>query len=68
MIRFQVPFHLGLISAFQSQYSQCYLADNGVLTFSPLYNLSACNNNTQQTLPYYNSTFPDNAIFFCLWM
>lgn len=49
---------------FQSQYSQCYLADNGVLTFSPLYNLSACNNNTQQTLPYYNSTFPDNAIFF----
>lgn len=49
---------------FNAVYSQCYLADNGVLSFSGLYNNAACNSNTQQTLPYFNSTFPDNAIFF----
>lgn len=49
---------------FQNTYSQCYIADNGVLTFNPAYANANCNNNTQQTLPYFNSTFPDNAVFF----
>lgn len=49
---------------FDNVYSQCYIADNGVLTFNPTYNGGNCNNNIQQTLPYFNSTFPDNAIFF----
>lgn len=49
---------------FENTYSQCYIADNGVLTFKAAYANASCNNNTQQTLPYFNSTFPDNAIFF----
>lgn len=48
---------------FDNVYSQCYIADNGVLTFNPAYNAGNCNNNIQQTLPYFNSSFPDNAIF-----
>lgn len=48
---------------FNNVYSQCYIADNGVLTFNPIYNGVSCNNNIQQTLPYFNSSFPDNAIF-----
>lgn len=49
---------------FENTYSQCYIADNGVLTFNAAYANANCNNNTQQVLPYFNSTFPDNAIFF----
>ncbi len=49
---------------FENVYTECYIADNGVLTFNPAYNGVSCNNNTQQLLPYFNSTFPDNAIFF----
>lgn len=49
---------------FENVYTQCYISDNGVLTFNPAYANGNCNNNTQQTLPYFNSTFPDNAIFF----
>ncbi len=49
---------------FENVYTQLYLSDNGVLTFNPSYNGGSCNNNTQQSLPYFNSTFPDNAIFF----
>ena len=49
---------------FENVYTECYIADNGVLTFNPAYSGVSCNNNTQQLLPYFNSTFPDNAIFF----
>ena len=49
---------------FNQVYTQCYLSDNGVLTFNNMYSGGNCNNNIQQTLPYFNSTFPDNAIFF----
>ncbi|MBP8250402.1 MAG: SprB repeat-containing protein, partial [Chitinophagales bacterium] len=49
---------------FENVFTQCYIADNGVLTFNPAYSGGSCNNNTQQVLPYFNSTFPDNAIFF----
>lgn len=49
---------------FNNVYNQCYISDNGMLTFNPAYANGNCNNNTQQTLPYFNSTFPDNAIFF----
>lgn len=49
---------------FGNVYTQCYVSDNGVLSFNPAYSGGACNTNTQQLLPYFNSTFPDNAIFF----
>lgn len=49
---------------FENVYTQCYISDNGVLTFNASYNGGNCNNNTQQLLPYFNSTFPDNGIFF----
>jgi gliding motility-associated-like protein len=48
---------------FENMYSTCYVSDNGILTFNALYANSSCFNNTQQLLPYYNSTCPDNAIF-----
>lgn len=49
---------------FENTYSTCYISDNGVLTFNAAYNNSACNTNTQQLLPYFNSTFADNAVLF----
>jgi gliding motility-associated-like protein len=48
---------------FEQVYSTCYVSDNGVITFNPLYANDDCYNNTQQLLPYFNSTCPDNAIF-----
>jgi gliding motility-associated-like protein len=50
---------------FENTYTQCYISDNGVLTFSANYANTSCNTNTQQLLPYFNSTFPDLAIFGC---
>ncbi|MBK7762452.1 MAG: SprB repeat-containing protein [Bacteroidetes bacterium] len=49
---------------FENVYTQCYISDNGILTFNSAFNGANCNNNTQQLLPYFNSTFPDNAVFF----
>ncbi|HNB81815.1 MAG TPA: SprB repeat-containing protein, partial [Chitinophagaceae bacterium] len=49
---------------FENVYTQCYISDNGILTFNSAFAGASCNNNTQQLLPYFNSTFPDNAIFF----
>jgi gliding motility-associated-like protein len=48
---------------FENTYTQCYIADNGVLSFNSNYSNASCNTNTQQLLPYFNSTFPDLGIF-----
>jgi hypothetical protein len=48
---------------FEQLYTNCFISDNGILTFNNSFAGGNCNNNTQQTLPYFNSTFPDNAIF-----
>lgn len=46
-----------------NSYSQVYASSNGHLTFNSLYATQDCSFETQQPLPYYNSKFPDNAIF-----
>jgi gliding motility-associated-like protein len=46
-----------------AQYSQVYISDNGQLTFNAAYNGTAASFATQSALPYFNSSFPDAAIF-----
>jgi hypothetical protein len=48
---------------FNNTYTQLYISDNGQLTFNSAYNLAPASFATQTALPYFNSSFPDNAIF-----
>ncbi|MBL7773005.1 MAG: gliding motility-associated C-terminal domain-containing protein [Chitinophagaceae bacterium] len=44
-------------------YHHLVLSSNGQVTFNLNYANGTCSFNTQQTLPYFNTEFPDNAIF-----
>lgn len=46
-----------------NQYSNVYISANGHITFNPAYNAGNCSFDTKQGLPFYNATYPDNAIF-----
>lgn len=48
---------------FDNVYNECYISDNGVLTFNPVFANSTCFNSTCTPLPYTNSTAADNAIY-----
>lgn len=49
---------------YENSYNRCYVSSNGHLTFNSAYKLGSASFDTQNPLPYYNTTsFPDNAIF-----
>ncbi len=48
---------------YENTYSSLVIGANGIVTFNPAYAGQNCSFSTQQTLPYFNSTFADNAIF-----
>ncbi len=48
---------------YENQYSNVYVSANGHITFNPAYSLGNCSFDTKQGLPFYNATYPDNAIF-----
>jgi len=48
---------------YDNQYTQVYISANGHITFNNNYSLGNCSFDTKQTIPFYNATFPDNAIF-----
>lgn len=48
---------------YQQVYTNVYISDNGHVTFNGLYNGQPASFDTKTPLPFYNSTFPDNAIF-----
>jgi gliding motility-associated-like protein len=59
------PINIGFpFCFFGVNYTTCHIGSNGLLTFNPSYSNSISNTNMQQTLPYSNATFPNNAIFF----
>lgn len=43
--------------------NNAYISDNGHITFNSLYSGQTASFDTKTSLPFYNSTFPDNAIF-----
>ncbi len=47
---------------FQNTYSSLVIGANGIITFTGTYAGQNCSFSTQQTIPYFNSTFPDNSI------
>lgn len=47
---------------YQTVFNNVYISDNGQLTFNSLYNGASASFDTKTALPFYNSTFPDNAI------
>jgi gliding motility-associated-like protein len=48
---------------FNNIYTNIYISDNGQLTFNSAYNHLSASFATQTAIPYFNSSFPDNAIF-----
>lgn len=48
---------------YQNTYNQLYVSANGMLSFNSNYANGNCSFDTQTPLPYFNATFPDNAIF-----
>ncbi len=48
---------------YTNQYAQLYISANGHITFNQAYASGNCSFDTKQTMPFYNATYPDNAIF-----
>ena len=48
---------------YQAQYTQMYVSDNGHITFNSLYSGQPASFDTETPLPFYNSSFPDAAIY-----
>ena len=45
------------------EYSNLAVSSNGHITFNASYANGNCSFDTKQTMPFYNATYPDNAIF-----
>ncbi len=62
--KFSSSINIGFNFCFyENTYSSLVIGANGILTFNPAYANQNCSFSTMQTLPYFNSTFADNAIF-----
>lgn len=46
-----------------NEYNDAFISANGHITFNPSYASGNCSFDTKQGLPFYNATYPDNAIF-----
>ncbi len=55
---------LGFDFCFYNQvYTHAYISANGVISFNNAYSYGASSFDTKTAIPYYNSTFADNAIY-----
>ncbi len=62
--KFSSAINIGFDFCFyQNTYNALVIGANGVVTFTSTYGGQNCSFSTKQSLPYFNSTFPDNAIF-----
>jgi|GEM_PF-1750321 len=61
---FSTAIPIGFSFCFYEQvFTNAYISDNGHITFNSLYSGQSASFDTKTALPFYNSTFPDNAIF-----